>query len=91
MKRQISRHTSDPVSKYLGQSFDYVVTVCDYAKGLCPTFPGKHQTVNWSVRDPFSAPGPEEKRKVVFRKVRDDLQKRIEAFLRDTVGQKAAP
>ncbi|MFQ5498986.1 MAG: arsenate reductase ArsC, partial [Candidatus Zixiibacteriota bacterium] len=36
----ISEHTSNNVSEYLDQQFDYAITVCDHAATHCPTFPG---------------------------------------------------
>ena len=37
----ISHHTSNPASDYLGQSFDLLVTVCGGAKEACPCSPGR--------------------------------------------------
>lgn len=37
----ISHHTSDPVDKYLGEEWDYVITVCGGANENCPAFVGK--------------------------------------------------
>jgi arsenate reductase len=37
----ISHHTSDPVEKYLGEEWDYVITVCGGANENCPMFVGK--------------------------------------------------
>ena len=37
----ISGHRSKSVDEFAGQSFDYVLTVCDNAKESCPIFPGK--------------------------------------------------
>ena len=43
---------STPVTEYLGQSFDVVVTVCDRAREACPVFPGARATADESsVRD----------------------------------------
>ena len=38
---------SKSVDEYLGQTFDYVVTVCDQARQSCPVFPGVHQSLHW--------------------------------------------
>ena len=43
---------SKSVSEYLGQRFDYVVTVCDQARQVCPVFPGVHQSLHWGYEDP---------------------------------------
>ncbi|MCW5942550.1 MAG: arsenate reductase ArsC [Fimbriimonadaceae bacterium] len=79
----ISHQTSDPVTKYLGEPFDWVVTVCDSAKEACPAFPGARRTVHRSFRDPdMPNPTPEELR-TVFREIRDEIALWAEAFVRE--------
>ena len=43
---------SKSVSEYLGQPFDYVITVCDQARQSCPVFPGVHESLHWGYEDP---------------------------------------
>jgi arsenate reductase (thioredoxin) len=73
----ISRQTSKTLERYLGEPFDYVVTVCDDANEACPVFPGAENRLHWSFQDPSRAKGSEEERLGVFRKVRDEIQARI--------------
>jgi arsenate reductase len=73
----ISGQTSKTLERYLGEPFDYVVTVCDDANEACPVFPGAENRLHWSFQDPSRAEGSEEKRLEVFRKVRDEIQARI--------------
>jgi arsenate reductase (thioredoxin) len=73
----ISEQTSKTLERYLGQPFDYVVTVCDDANEACPVFPGAEHRLHWSVQDPSRAEGSEEERLEVFRKVREEIQARI--------------
>lgn len=80
----ISGHRSKPINDFLGQAFDYVITVCDNAAEACPVFPGKGVRVHWGLEDPARAEGDEIQRLQVFRRVRDGLRERIEAFLADT-------
>ncbi|MCS6895123.1 MAG: arsenate reductase ArsC [Bacteroidia bacterium] len=47
----ISTHTSDPIQKYLGEKWDYVITVCDHAREACPYVPAEHH-VHVSFSDP---------------------------------------
>jgi len=75
----IRHHRSKSVEECLGQSFDYVITVCDQAKESCPVFPGKGITRHWSFEDPAVA--PTEIRLEVFRRVRDEMTHRIYQFL----------
>jgi arsenate reductase len=76
----IGAHRSKSVEEYLGQKFDWVITVCDQARQTCPTFPGVEQTAHWSVEDPSEATGGEEQRLQAFRRARDDLRNRIHVF-----------
>ncbi len=53
----ISAHQSKSVGLYVGQRFDYVITVCDNAAELCPTFPGPAVRLHWPVDDPVGTVG----------------------------------
>ena len=77
----ISHHISKDVNQFVGQKFDFIITVCDNAKERCPFFPGQAERIHWSFEDPAAATGTEEEILVVFRKVRDQIRDRIEVFL----------
>ena len=72
---------SKSVTEYLGQQFDYVVTVCDEARQACPVFPGVHESLHWGYEDPAEAEGTEAERLAVFRRVFLQLGERISQFL----------
>jgi len=57
----ISNHTSQSVEKYLGEEWDYVITVCGGANEACPAFLGtvKHR-LHIGFDDPSHVTGPEE-------------------------------
>jgi arsenate reductase len=74
----ISGQESKTLDRYLGESFDYVVTVCDAANEACPFFSGAQRRLHWSFEDPAAAEGSEEQRLAVFRNVRDQIKGRIE-------------
>jgi arsenate reductase len=78
----ISRQTSKSIDRFLGQSFDYIITLCDHAAITCPAFPGEGKRIHWSLEDPVSVNGTNEERLSVFRKVRDEIKNRIEEFLK---------
>jgi arsenate reductase len=78
---------SKSVDEYLGQSFDYVVTVCDEARQVCPVFPGVHESLHWGYEDPAEAQGSEEERLAVFRRVFIQLGERIRQFATVTTRQ----
>lgn len=72
---------SKSVGEYLGQSFDYVITVCDEAHQVCPVFPGAGNSLHWGFEDPAEAQGTEEERLAVFRRVFIQLGERINGFV----------
>jgi arsenate reductase (thioredoxin) len=72
---------SKSVSEYLGQKFDYVITVCDEARQVCPVFPGVHESLHWGYEDPAAVEGTEEERLAVFRSTLTMMATRIQAFV----------
>ena len=80
---------SKSVDEFLGQSFDYVVTVCDQARQTCPVFPGVHESLHWGYEDPAAAEGTEAERLAVFRRVFIQLGERIRQFATVTRRQPA--
>ena len=40
------------IDNFRGRHFDYVITLCDKVREICPEFPGPAQTVHWSIEDP---------------------------------------
>jgi arsenate reductase (thioredoxin) len=83
----ISGQESKSLERYVGDPFDYVITVCDDANEACPFFPGATTRLHWSFEDPSRADGSEEARLAVFRKVRDQIKSRVEQELVDNEDQ----
>ncbi len=81
----ISAHRSKDASEFLGQHIAYVVRVCDRAKETCPIFPGAIRYFDWGLDDPATAEGTEAERLAVFRRVRDEIERRVQEFV-DTQG-----
>ena len=77
----ISGQESKTLERYLGETFDYVITVCDDANEACPVFPGARRRLHWSFEDPAQATGSEEERRRVFQSVRDQIRERMEGEL----------
>jgi arsenate reductase len=46
----ISNHRSKSLDEYLGENFDYIITVCDNAAENCPVFPGKAERITRASR-----------------------------------------
>jgi arsenate reductase len=75
----ISGHTSKVYSGL--EAWDYLITVCDDANERCPWVPGSVKRLHWSFPDPSRATGTEEERLAVFRRVRDQIEKRLTDWL----------
>jgi arsenate reductase (thioredoxin) len=79
----ISGHRSKSVDEFLGQAFNYVVTVCDNARDNCPVFPAGSERMHWSFEDPAAVQGSEGECLAAFRRTRDQIHERVRAFFRD--------
>lgn len=85
----ISGHRSKPAGEFAGQSFDFVITVCDNARESCPVFPGPSRRIHWSFEDPAALEADEPERLALFRRVRDEIAARLREFLGEN-GPRAA-
>lgn len=66
-----------------GVTYDYVITVCDGASAeRCPVVPGGGKRLHWSFDDPSGFTGSFEEKLRKTREVRDDIQSKIEQWLR---------
>jgi len=82
----ISGGKPENVDKYVAEAFDYVITVCDHAKEICPVFAGevKHR-LHIGFDDPAEATGTEEEIKKEFRRVRDEILRDFFAFYQKSI------
>lgn len=77
----ISGGTPKSVNQFIGEPFDYVITVCDDADKNCPNFRGKvGKRVHIGFPDPAKATGTDDEIMAVFRKTRNDIQKRFREY-----------
>jgi protein-tyrosine-phosphatase len=58
MNIDISGQRSKHIDEFQGESFDYVVTVCDRAREVCPKFPNTTHLIHWSLPDPVMIEDP---------------------------------
>jgi len=73
--------SSKSVNEFLGERFDYVITVCDQARQVCPVFPGSHQSLHWGYDDPAEATGADEERLRVYNSAFTQIGQRITQFV----------
>jgi ArsR family transcriptional regulator, arsenate/arsenite/antimonite-responsive transcriptional repressor / arsenate reductase (thioredoxin) len=76
------------LSVYEHQRFDYVITLCDRVREVCPEFPGRAQQLHWSIADPAASVGTGQETYPAFERMAAELETRI-GFLLATIG--AAP
>lgn len=87
----ISSHTSKSLEPFLGQPFDWLITVCDDAREACPTLPGVDNQTHWSIDDPSAVTGTDEERLAAFRTARDTLRDRMHMFILAAGREDLAP
>ncbi len=87
----VSGGRSKDVMEFLGKvHIGYVITVCSTAEARCPIFPFSTQRLHWPFEDPAAFQGTDEATAAKFREVRDLIDQRIRAWLREQGIQPAA-
>ncbi|MBU3759381.1 MAG: arsenate reductase ArsC [Candidatus Omnitrophica bacterium] len=76
----ISKHESKPMTLFLGQEFDHVITVCGNAQESCPAFPGDCRRYHWPFPDPPHSREVTETVVEEFRKVRDLIHEKFKTI-----------
>lgn len=87
----ISKKTSKSMDQFIKERFDYVITLSDDAAKFCPSFGGQGKRLHWPFEDPASVMGTTEERLAVFRRIRDEIKKKIERFLKPESSEPIDP
>lgn len=85
----ISEQTSKHIDTFLppaGTPPDLIISVCSSAEKECPLFPGNVDRLHWPFDDPAHATGTEEEILSEFRRVRDEINTKLEAELNSLIG-----
>jgi protein-tyrosine-phosphatase len=82
----ISGRRSKHLSQFTGQRFDYVISLCDRVREVCPEFPGAPELIHWSIPDPAREPGSDEETLPAFERTATELSTRID-FLIEAIEQ----
>jgi protein-tyrosine-phosphatase len=69
-----------PLDQFVGEPFDYIITTCDIAREVCPTFPGDPEQIHWSFPDPAAVEGTQARLKA-FQTIATELTTRINYLL----------
>lgn len=76
MRIDIRNQRSKHYEEFIGQHFDYIITVCDRAREACPVFPGLKESIHWSIPDPAAIENEAERRRA-FQHTATQLANRI--------------
>ena len=87
----ISGARSKTLTEFMGQQFDYVITVCDAANDACPIFPGAPARIHWSFPDPSAVTGTEAERYHAFERVRNEITQRLRRWTQLPLERSADP
>jgi arsenate reductase len=72
---------SKGLQEFAGQSFDYVITVCDQAQEECPVLPNDTQRIHWSFADPAAVQGSDLVKLAAFQETLRGMRQRISLFI----------
>jgi arsenate reductase len=79
---------SKSVTEFLGQRFDYVITVCDRARQVCPVFPGEGRRLHWDLADPAEVDGTAEEKLEAFRRTRTQVAEYMRPFVAGALAKR---
>lgn len=77
----LQTHQAKHLQEFVGQDFDYVITVCDQVREVCPIFPGDPEKIHWSFPDPATIEGNIKTRERGFENTARELTNRIQYLL----------
>lgn len=72
---------SKHLDEFVGRRFDYVVSLCDRVREVCPEFPGHPDLIHWSIPDPAGEGGSDEETCAAFERTADELATRVASLL----------
>jgi protein-tyrosine-phosphatase/DNA-binding transcriptional ArsR family regulator len=82
----ISSRRCKHLSEFADRRFDYVISLCDRVREVCPEFPGGPELIHWSIPDPAREPGSDEETLPAFERTASELSTRI-GFLIEAIEQ----
>ena len=81
----ISHHTSNNMLEYKDIPFNFVITVCDHAKEVCPYFPTNAKMLHHNFEDPSKVKATEEEIAASFRRVRNEIKEYCRKFVEEYI------
>jgi protein-tyrosine-phosphatase/DNA-binding transcriptional ArsR family regulator len=84
----LAAHTPKHVDEFVGQRFDWVISLCDRVREVCPEFPGHAETIHWSIANPATGDADDDVTYPLFQRTAAELATRI-GFLLAAVADRA--
>ena len=73
---------SKHLSVFAAHRFDYVISLCDRVREICPEFPDWPEPIHWSIPDAAREPGSDEETLPAFERTAAELRTRIGFLIR---------
>jgi ArsR family transcriptional regulator, arsenate/arsenite/antimonite-responsive transcriptional repressor / arsenate reductase (thioredoxin) len=77
----ISDRQTKHLDRFRRRRFDWVISLCDRVREVCPEFPGQPQAIHWSIPDPAAEPGGDADTYPAFERTASELETRISFLL----------
>jgi protein-tyrosine-phosphatase len=62
---------------FVDQRFDWVISLCDRVREVCPEFPGQPETIHWSIANPAAGDADDDATYPLFQQTAAELTTRI--------------
>jgi protein-tyrosine-phosphatase len=87
----LSGQASKHLSVLADQRFDWVISLCDRVREVCPEFPGHPETIHWSIRNPVAGDADDDSSYPAFQQTAAELETRIGFLLATLTDRRTAP
>lgn len=87
----IAGRSSKHLDVFADESFDYVVTLCDRVREVCPEFPDHPRQLHWSIPDPSHAGTTDAETYAAFQRTSREIETRIRFLLHALAQQPSSP
>src|SRR5262245_8910639 len=84
----IANQQSKHLATFARRRVDYVITLCDRVREVCPEFPGEPPTIHWSIPDPAAEPGGDDETYPAFERIATELETRVRFLLHQIHNEK---
>jgi protein-tyrosine-phosphatase len=78
---ELGGRRSKHLREFAAERFDYVISLCDRVREVCPEFPGSPETIHWSVPDPALEGDSDDETYPAFQRTARELETRIRFLL----------